>query len=99
MGDQLPLGAIPMDGMNLALHPRDRSVDVNPANPGVASRTVKTAGVNKTEASPTPLYMSNELVDAWSQYVTAPPRFLATRTAPSWEMMMATASGTAKHNR
>lgn len=41
IGDQVLLGAIPMEDMDLVVHPRDRSVDVNPSSPGVASCIVK----------------------------------------------------------
>lgn len=41
MGDQVLLGAIPMEDMDLVVHPRDRRVDVNPASPDVASCIVK----------------------------------------------------------
>lgn len=42
LGDQVLLGAIPMEDMDLVVIPRDRHVDVNPANPNVACSTVKT---------------------------------------------------------
>ena len=41
MGDQVLLGAIPMEDMDLVVHPRDRRVDVNPASPDVASCVAK----------------------------------------------------------
>lgn len=41
MGDQVLLGAIPMEDMDLVVRPRDRRVDVNPASPGIASCLVK----------------------------------------------------------
>jgi clan AA aspartic protease len=44
MGDQVVLGAIPMEDMDLVVCPRDWRVDVNPASPDVASCIVK-AGV------------------------------------------------------
>lgn len=37
MGDQVLLGAIPMEDMDLVVNPRDRTVDVNPASPNIAS--------------------------------------------------------------
>ena len=41
MGDQVLLGAIPMEDMDLVVLPKDRRLDVNPASPNVASSTVK----------------------------------------------------------
>jgi hypothetical protein len=41
MGDEVLLGAIPMEDMDLVIIPRTRTLDVNPANPNVASSTVK----------------------------------------------------------
>jgi len=42
MGDQVLLGAIPMEDMDLVVIPRSRRVDVNPASPNVATTIVKT---------------------------------------------------------
>ena len=41
MGDQVLLGAIPMEDMDLVLFPKDRRVDVNPANPNIACSIAK----------------------------------------------------------
>ena len=41
MGNQVLLGAIPMEDMDLIIRPRDRQVDVNPSSPDVASCIVK----------------------------------------------------------
>jgi clan AA aspartic protease len=41
MGDQVLLGAIPMEDMDLIIIPRSRNVDVNPASPNYASAIVK----------------------------------------------------------
>jgi clan AA aspartic protease len=41
MGDQVLLGAIPMEDMDLVVLPRDRQVDVNPASPNIASAYAK----------------------------------------------------------
>lgn len=41
MGDQVFFGAIPMEDMDLVVTPKDRKIDVNPANPNVACSTVK----------------------------------------------------------
>ncbi len=43
LGDEVLLGAIPMEEMDLVVNPRDRSVDVNPASPNMASGIVKHA--------------------------------------------------------
>jgi clan AA aspartic protease len=37
MGNQVLLGAIPMEDMDLVVKPGSRSVDVNPASPNIAS--------------------------------------------------------------
>lgn len=41
MGDQVLLGAIAMEDMDLVLCPKDRRIDVNPASPNIACSTVK----------------------------------------------------------
>lgn len=41
MGDQVLLGAIPMEDMDLVVIPRTRSIDVNPASPNVATSFAK----------------------------------------------------------
>ena len=41
MGDQVLLGAIPMEDMDLVVIPKDRKIDVNPASPNIACWTVK----------------------------------------------------------
>lgn len=41
MGDQVLLGAIPMEDMDLILIPRYRRIDVNSASPNIAKTTVK----------------------------------------------------------
>ena len=41
MGDQVLLGAIPMEDMDLVLHPKTRQIDVNPLSPNVATSVVK----------------------------------------------------------
>jgi clan AA aspartic protease len=41
IGDQVLLGAIPMEDMDLVVIPKDRRIDVNPANPNLACSTVK----------------------------------------------------------
>jgi len=40
-GDQVLLGAIPMEDMDLVVIPKDRTVDVNPSSPNIACSTVK----------------------------------------------------------
>lgn len=44
MGDQVLLGAIPMEDMDLVVLPLSRSIDVNPASPNIATSIVKQAG-------------------------------------------------------
>lgn len=41
MGDQVLLGAIPMEDMDLVVIPKTRSLDVNPDNPNIAGSIVK----------------------------------------------------------
>ncbi|HEX6996581.1 MAG TPA: clan AA aspartic protease [Gammaproteobacteria bacterium] len=43
LGDEVLLGAIPLEDMDLVVNPRDRSVDVNPQSPNMASGIVKRA--------------------------------------------------------
>ena len=43
LGDQVLLGAIPMEDMDLVVAPGKRTVDVNPASPNIASGIVKSA--------------------------------------------------------
>jgi clan AA aspartic protease len=40
-GDQVLLGAIPMEDMDLVVSPKDRRIDVNPASPNIACSTLK----------------------------------------------------------
>jgi hypothetical protein len=41
LGDEVLLGAIPMEEMDLVVNPRDRSVDVNPDSPNLAQTICK----------------------------------------------------------
>ena len=41
MGDEVLLGAIPMEDMDLILIPKTRTLDVNPSSPNVATSIVK----------------------------------------------------------
>jgi clan AA aspartic protease len=41
LGDQVLLGAIPMEDMDLIIIPKTRTVDVNPDSPSIASSIVK----------------------------------------------------------
>jgi clan AA aspartic protease len=41
LGDEVLLGAIPMEDMDLVVNPCDRTVDVNPASPNIASGIAK----------------------------------------------------------
>jgi clan AA aspartic protease len=43
LGDEPLLGAIPMEDLDLVVHPQTRTVTVNPASPHVASTIVKAA--------------------------------------------------------
>jgi len=43
LGDEVLLGAIPMEDMDLVVNPRDRTVDVNPESPNIASGICKRA--------------------------------------------------------
>ena len=43
LGDEVLLGAIPMEEMDLVVNPRDRTVDVNPDSPNIAQGIVKRA--------------------------------------------------------
>lgn len=41
MGDQILLGAIPMEDMDLVILPKKRILDVNPGSPNIASTIAK----------------------------------------------------------
>jgi clan AA aspartic protease len=41
MGDQVLLGAIPMEDMDLVILPKDRRLDVNPDSPNIACSSAK----------------------------------------------------------
>ncbi len=41
MGDQVLIGAIPMEDMDLIIIPKTRTLDVNPDSPNIASSVVK----------------------------------------------------------
>ena len=41
MGDQVLLGAIPMEDMDLVISPKTRTIDVNPYSPNIATSIVK----------------------------------------------------------
>ena len=43
MGDEVLFGAIPMEDMDLVVIPRERRLDVNPANPVIAGSIAKSA--------------------------------------------------------
>jgi len=49
MGDQTLLGAIPMEDMDLVLSPRDRSIDVNPSSPNIATSIAKATSPHRAE--------------------------------------------------
>jgi hypothetical protein len=41
MGDQVLLGAIPMEDMDLVVLPKERILDVNPNSPNIGTSIVK----------------------------------------------------------
>lgn len=41
MGDQVLLGAIPMEDMDLVIHPKTKAIEVNPENPNIAASIAK----------------------------------------------------------
>jgi clan AA aspartic protease len=41
MGDQVLLGAIPMEDMDLVIIPKTRTLEINPDSPNIASSTAK----------------------------------------------------------
>ena len=41
MGDQVLLGAIPMEDMDLVILPKERTLDVNPVSPNIGTSIVK----------------------------------------------------------
>jgi clan AA aspartic protease len=41
LGDEVLLGAIPMEDMDLVIIPKTRTLDVNPDNPNIATSVVK----------------------------------------------------------
>jgi clan AA aspartic protease len=45
LGDEILLGAVPMEDMDLVVSPATRSVTVNPASPNVPSSTAKQIGI------------------------------------------------------
>jgi clan AA aspartic protease len=44
MGDEVLLGAIPLEDMDLVIIPKTRTLDVNPASPNIATSIVKRTG-------------------------------------------------------
>jgi clan AA aspartic protease len=54
MGDQVLLGAIPMEDMDLVIIPKTRTLDINPDSPNIATSIVKLAKcLMHSPASPT----------------------------------------------
>ena len=51
LGDEILLGAVPMEDMDLVVSPATRSVTVNPASPNVPSSTAKQIG-NRADFHP-----------------------------------------------
>jgi clan AA aspartic protease len=48
LGDQVLLGAVPMEDMDLIVMPATRSVVVNPASPNIASSVIKPVAMHST---------------------------------------------------
>ena len=46
LGDEVLLGAIPMEEMDLVVNPRDRTVDVNPDSPNIATGHLQASRVS-----------------------------------------------------
>ena len=44
LGDEVRLGAVPMDDMDLVVSPAMRTITVNPASPDIPSSTIKPVG-------------------------------------------------------
>ena len=51
MGDQVLVGAIPMEDMDLVIIPKTRTLDINPDNPNFASSIAKFANMSRTSAA------------------------------------------------
>jgi clan AA aspartic protease len=51
LGDQVLLGAMPMEDMDLVVHPATRRIMPNPANPNLATAVVKGAKINACRIS------------------------------------------------
>jgi clan AA aspartic protease len=47
MGDEVLLGAIPMEDMDLVIIPRTRTLDVNPESPNISTSIVKRLGMGR----------------------------------------------------
>jgi len=45
MGDQVLIGAIPMEDMDLVVVPRTRTLEVNPRSPNIGSTIAKQIGL------------------------------------------------------
>jgi len=50
LGDQVLLGAIPMEDMDLVVIPKTRTLDVNPSSPNIATSIVKQAAEERGRA-------------------------------------------------
>ena len=62
MGDQVLLGAIPMEDMDLIIIPKTRTLDINPDSPNVASSIVKSL-ISTGGNLHTPVYGSSIFLD------------------------------------
>jgi clan AA aspartic protease len=54
LGDEVLLGAVPMEDMDLVVSPATRSVTVNPASPNIPSSVAKAAGIAGDNCDPRP---------------------------------------------
>jgi hypothetical protein len=52
LGDEVLLGAIPMEEMDLVVNPRDRSVTVNPDSPNIATGICKSSTAKRPCIAP-----------------------------------------------
>jgi hypothetical protein len=51
MGDQVLVGAIPMEDMDLVVIPKTRTLDVNPKSPNIATTIAKQASISRPQSS------------------------------------------------
>ena len=51
LGDSILMGAVPLEDMDLVIHPRERKLTVNPLSPNIPSALVKPASVLRSGSS------------------------------------------------